>query len=58
MGDLTRLLNLNGIEITGCKITPENLASLLGLIDKGTISGKIAKTVLKRCLPAVRTLKP
>ncbi|MFX4262028.1 Asp-tRNA(Asn)/Glu-tRNA(Gln) amidotransferase subunit GatB [Pelotomaculum propionicicum] len=47
MGDLTRLLNLNGIEITECKITPGNLASLLGLIDKGTISGKIAKTVFE-----------
>ncbi len=47
MGDLTRLLNLSGIEITECKITPENLSSLLGLIDKGTISGKIAKTVFE-----------
>lgn len=47
MGDLTRLLNLNGMEITGCKITPQNLASLLSLIDRGTISGKIAKTVFE-----------
>ncbi|MDD2553295.1 MAG: Asp-tRNA(Asn)/Glu-tRNA(Gln) amidotransferase subunit GatB [Desulfotomaculaceae bacterium] len=45
MGDLNRLLNLHGIEITGCKVTPQNLASLLMLIGRGTISGKIAKTV-------------
>ncbi|MDD4333999.1 MAG: Asp-tRNA(Asn)/Glu-tRNA(Gln) amidotransferase subunit GatB [Desulfotomaculaceae bacterium] len=45
MGDFTRLLNLHGLEITECKITPQNLASLLGLIEQGTISGKIAKTV-------------
>ena len=47
MGDLSRLLNLHGIEIGECKITPENLASLLRLIDQGTISGKIAKTVFE-----------
>ena len=31
--------------IASCKVSPENLASLLGMIEKGTISGKIAKTV-------------
>ncbi len=45
MGDLTRLLNANNIEITGCPVAPEQLASLLRLMDEGTISGKIAKKV-------------
>ncbi len=45
MGDLTRLLNANNVEITGCPVAPGQLASLLRLIDEGTISGKIAKKV-------------
>jgi len=31
--------------IASCKVSPENLASLLAMIEKGTISGKIAKSV-------------
>jgi aspartyl-tRNA(Asn)/glutamyl-tRNA(Gln) amidotransferase subunit B len=35
----------DSIDIGGCPITPENLGSLLNMIDQGTISGKIAKSV-------------
>jgi aspartyl-tRNA(Asn)/glutamyl-tRNA(Gln) amidotransferase subunit B len=42
---VTRALNEDGRPITGCPVTPRLLASLLALIDQGTISGKIAKTV-------------
>ena len=45
MVDFTKKLNDAEIEITECKITPENLAHLVMLIDKGTISSKIAKKV-------------
>lgn len=45
LGEFNRLLNLHGIEIAACKVTPQNLVSLLRLIDQGTISGKIAKVV-------------
>ncbi len=45
LGEFNRLLNLHGIEIAECKVTPQNLVSLLRLIDQGTISGKIAKVV-------------
>ena len=45
MGEVTRGLNDNGLEIAACPVTPPLLAELLALIDKGTISGKIAKTV-------------
>jgi aspartyl-tRNA(Asn)/glutamyl-tRNA(Gln) amidotransferase subunit B len=34
-----------GIDIEGCPISPENLGGLLDMIDRGTISGKIAKSV-------------
>ncbi|MCD5407173.1 MAG: Asp-tRNA(Asn)/Glu-tRNA(Gln) amidotransferase subunit GatB [Desulfotomaculum sp.] len=46
MGDFSRLLNANQLEITASPVAPAQLAALLKLIDKGTISGKIAKTVL------------
>ncbi len=47
MGDLSRLLNAGAMEITECRVKPAQLASLLLLIDKGTISGKIAKSVFE-----------
>jgi aspartyl-tRNA(Asn)/glutamyl-tRNA(Gln) amidotransferase subunit B len=45
MGEVTRVLNDAGLGIAACPVTPQQLAALLDLIDKGTISGKIAKTV-------------
>lgn len=47
MGDLIRLLNAEDQDIRECAITPEMLADMLKLIDNGTISGKIAKTVFE-----------
>jgi len=45
MGELMRLLNEENSSIENCLLKPEQLAAMLVLIDKGTISGKIAKTV-------------
>jgi aspartyl-tRNA(Asn)/glutamyl-tRNA(Gln) amidotransferase subunit B len=45
MGEVTRSLNDAGMAIGDCPVTPRLLAELLKLIDNGTISGKIAKTV-------------
>jgi aspartyl-tRNA(Asn)/glutamyl-tRNA(Gln) amidotransferase subunit B len=47
MGEITRKLNDEGKDIAECPVTPGLLADLLALIDKGTISGKIAKTVFE-----------
>ncbi len=47
MGELLRLLKAEGLGINELKVTAPLLAELLKLIDKGTISGKIAKTVLE-----------
>ncbi|MFZ5647628.1 MAG: Asp-tRNA(Asn)/Glu-tRNA(Gln) amidotransferase subunit GatB [Bacillota bacterium] len=47
MGDLSRLLNAASMDISQCRIKPGQLAEMLKLIDKGTISGKIAKTVFE-----------
>jgi aspartyl-tRNA(Asn)/glutamyl-tRNA(Gln) amidotransferase subunit B len=45
MGELQRHLNLKGIEIEQSKTKPEQLGELLRLIDDGTVSGNMAKTV-------------
>lgn len=47
MVEMLRLVNANNIEFNEVKITPDHLANLLQLIDKGTISGKIAKQVFE-----------
>ncbi len=47
MGDFARLLNEKEIEIDESNVTEENLASLIMLIDKGTISSKIAKQIFE-----------
>lgn len=47
MVELLGLLNAHNIEITDCKVKPRELGNLLKLIDKGTISGKIAKAVFE-----------
>ncbi len=47
MGELTRALNDGGLSIDNCPVPPKSLADLLHLIDKGTISGTIAKKVFE-----------
>lgn len=45
MGEFASQLSTDGIEIARAPVSAENLAALLKLISKGTISGKIAKKV-------------
>ncbi|PRO66224.1 Asp-tRNA(Asn)/Glu-tRNA(Gln) amidotransferase subunit GatB [Alkalicoccus urumqiensis] len=47
MGEVNGYMNQEGKEIEDLPITPEALASMIHMIDKGTISSKIAKTVFK-----------
>ena len=47
MGDFTRLLNARQCEVKESPVSPAQMAELLTLIEKGSISGKIAKTVLE-----------
>ena len=47
ISELLRELSDASVSITDCKITPANLAEMVNLIDKGTISGKIAKKVFE-----------
>jgi len=45
MGELTRELNLSGVDITASPVTPERLVDLLQLVEKGTISLKVAREI-------------
>jgi aspartyl-tRNA(Asn)/glutamyl-tRNA(Gln) amidotransferase subunit B len=47
MGELMRLLNGENKEIEDCPVRPDRLAGMIKLIDAGTISTKIAKTVFE-----------
>jgi aspartyl-tRNA(Asn)/glutamyl-tRNA(Gln) amidotransferase subunit B len=47
MGDLLAYLNANNLELSDIKLTSQGLGEMLGLIQQGTISTKIAKTVFK-----------
>ncbi|MBI4412552.1 MAG: Asp-tRNA(Asn)/Glu-tRNA(Gln) amidotransferase subunit GatB [Deltaproteobacteria bacterium] len=47
MTELLRELKNGGIEIEQSKISPRQIAKLIELIDSGSISGKIAKTVFE-----------
>ncbi|WP_312517104.1 Asp-tRNA(Asn)/Glu-tRNA(Gln) amidotransferase subunit GatB [Anaerospora sp.] len=55
MGDLSKHLNAGEATIDECLVTPERLAGLLVLLDKGTISSKIAKTVFEEMWTSGKT---
>ena len=50
MGDITAYLKTSKQSITEIALTPVTLAELIGLIETGTISGKIAKEILPELL--------
>jgi len=43
---VSRLLNADGVEISDCRLKPENIAALVELVDTGAVSGPAAKSVL------------
>ncbi len=47
MGDMMKQLNTRGLSITASPVTPVHLAEMIQLLNKGTISGKIAKNVFE-----------
>lgn len=57
MSDLLRELKRDEREIEACPVTPDGLAELLGLLDSGVISGKIAKTVFEEMYITGRSAK-
>lgn len=55
MTELLRILKENDTDIDDCPIKPEDMAGLVELIDKGTISGKIAKSVFEEMYSSGKT---
>ncbi len=47
MGDFMRLLKANDLAIEQVKVRPEQIGEMLQLMERGTISGKIAKIVFE-----------
>ncbi len=54
MGEVLGSLKAGNMEIEDCPVTPQHLAGMLELIDRGTISGKIAKEVFAGMLETGR----
>ena len=55
MGELARLLKESSRDITDSPVSPAQLAGLVALIDKGTISGAIAKGVFEKMMASGRS---
>ena len=55
MGELTRALKDAGRDISASPVPPGQLAGLLLLIEKGTITGAIAKSVFEKMFTSGRT---
>jgi aspartyl-tRNA(Asn)/glutamyl-tRNA(Gln) amidotransferase subunit B len=47
LGDFSAYLNAAGLEVGRSPVTVEQMAELLGLVSKGTLSGKMAKEVFE-----------
>ena len=47
LGDLSGLLNQENRDFSESPVSPQHLVELIGLVDSGTISGTMAKTVLE-----------
>jgi aspartyl-tRNA(Asn)/glutamyl-tRNA(Gln) amidotransferase subunit B len=54
MGEVLRIQKERGVELGAIPITPEALAGLIALIDRGTISSSIAKDVFVRMFESGR----
>jgi aspartyl-tRNA(Asn)/glutamyl-tRNA(Gln) amidotransferase subunit B len=58
MGDLLRAYKEEGVDLkdlSASRVTPQALADMIVLVEKGTISGKIAKTVMEEMIKTGQT---
>mgnify|MGYP001765002887 CR=1 FL=1 len=55
MGELTRELNTAGVEASASPVSPERLVSLLQLVDKGTVSLKVAREIFPEVYSSGKT---
>ncbi|MBN1152996.1 MAG: Asp-tRNA(Asn)/Glu-tRNA(Gln) amidotransferase subunit GatB [Dehalococcoidia bacterium] len=47
LGDISRLVNADGVEICDCRLTPRGVVELVDMIDRNLVGGPAAKTVLE-----------
>ncbi len=47
LGDFARLLHASAVDIEASRISPKHLHAMIALVEDGTISGKIAKSVFE-----------
>lgn len=55
MTDFLRWLHEEDLEVTASRVIPQSLVEMIRLIDDGTISGKIGKTVLRTMMKTGKT---
>jgi len=55
MGEVARALNESGRDLADPPLSPERLAGLIALVDRGTISGAIAKDVFEKMVGTGRS---
>ena len=55
MGELTRELNNSGTDVSASPVSPERLVSLLQMVDKGTISLKVARDIFPEIYSSGKT---
>ncbi len=55
MGELSRELNQSGLDANASPVSPERLASLLQLVDQGTISLKVAREIFPELYASGKT---
>jgi aspartyl-tRNA(Asn)/glutamyl-tRNA(Gln) amidotransferase subunit B len=55
MGELARVLKEHGADITTSALDPARLAALIALVEKGTISGSMAKGVFEKMYASGQT---
>ena len=55
MGELARALNANGVAIGSSPVDPGRLAGLIALVEKGAISGSMAKGVFETMYASTQT---
>ncbi len=57
LGDFTRLLNATGRQIADSPVRPEQMSEMLELIDNGTLSGPLAKSVFEEMFQTGKSAK-
>jgi len=55
MGELTRELNSSGTDASDSPVSPERLVSLLRMVDKGTVSLKVAREIFSEVYSSGKT---